>query len=120
MGTRCGQAQGGYTVKRVSLLLLLLVVCLGAGACQSAPVSPIDTPTPGPTPTPTPPPLLNGDFELGPANWTEFSSNGALLILQNPAFPPGVTARSGTWAVWLGGIVDEVSYIQQQVNVNSI
>jgi hypothetical protein len=70
-----------------------------------------------PTATPLPPAILNGNFESGPANWTEFSAQGWQLIVQGNQLPAGVTARSGIWAVWLGGDNDEISYIQQQVNV---
>jgi hypothetical protein len=61
--------------------------------------------------------LLNGDFESGPINWTEFSSNGWELILQDSAMPNPVYAHSGIWAVWLGGSDDEISYIEQTVTV---
>jgi serine protease len=76
-------------------------------------------PPPTPTPTPTPPPtnpIVNPGFESGPTGWTEFSSHGYDLIL-NSGFPGSVTPHSGSWAVWLGGDDDEISYIQQQVTV---
>lgn len=76
--------------------------------------------TPTPTPTTTRPPadaIENADFEDGPdGSWTEFSRQGFTpLILQD--FPEGVTPHSGQWAVWLGGVEDEISFIKQQVVV---
>ena len=59
--------------------------------------------------------LVNGDFESGPTGWVEYSWNGWNLIL--PASSLLVTPYSGSWAVWLGGDYDEISYIQQQVTV---
>jgi len=59
--------------------------------------------------------LVNGDFESGPTGWVEYSSNGWDLILPNSSLP--VTPHGGSWAVWLGGDDDEISYIQQQVTV---
>jgi subtilisin family serine protease len=61
-------------------------------------------------------PLDNPGFEAGPAAWTEFSSNGFDLIL-NSGFPPGVNPRTGNWAVWLGGLPNEISFIQQSVTI---
>jgi hypothetical protein len=57
----------------------------------------------------------NGDFEQGPGIWEEYSKNGWELIVQE--FSAGVTPYDGTWAVWLGGDYDEISYIQQQILV---
>jgi hypothetical protein len=57
----------------------------------------------------------NGDFEQGPVIWEEYSSNGYPLIVQQLA--PGVEPYDGTWAAWLGGAYDEISYIVQQVAV---
>jgi len=62
-------------------------------------------------------PILNGDFELGPVNWEQSSTQGWDLISQS--FPGTVTAYNGTWAVWLGGDDNEIAYIQQQVSVSS-
>ena len=70
----------------------------------------------GSNPPPTNDPLDNPGFEAGPAVWTEFSSNGYDLIL-NGGFPPGVNPRTGNWAVWLGGLPDEISFIQQSVTI---
>ena len=62
-----------------------------------------------------PPPLLfpNGDFEQGPAVWTEISGHGYPLITNEV----NITPYDGTWVVWLGGVSDDISYIEQQVNV---
>jgi len=67
-------------------------------------------------PPPTFPILFpNGDFEQGPLIWTEFSIHGWELIVQD--FLTGIPAYDGTWVAWLGGDVDEISYIEQQVTV---
>jgi hypothetical protein len=60
-------------------------------------------------------PIVNGDFEQGRVAWTEYSTYGWPLIRQE--FPGTVTPYDGTWAVWLGGDYDDISYIQQQVLV---
>jgi thermitase len=62
--------------------------------------------------------ILNGDFEAGPKDWSEYSSHQDPLIV-NQGFPVDVAPRSGQWAVWLGGHDDNVSYIQQWVTVPS-
>lgn len=60
--------------------------------------------------------LPNGNFESGATVWAESSSNGFLLITSCFANLCH-TAHSGSWAVWLGGAVNETAYIQQQVTV---
>jgi hypothetical protein len=60
--------------------------------------------------------IVNGDFESGPTAWTQHSTHGANLIMSS-GFPTGIAPHSGTWAVWLGGLYNEVSRIQQQVIV---
>jgi len=60
--------------------------------------------------------LCNGDFEQGTTCWTEYSTHGWPLIV-NKNFPSGVAPLSGSWAVWLGGDVDETSSIQQQATI---
>jgi len=57
--------------------------------------------------------FLNWNFELGPTDWQEYSSNGYALIVQPPS--EVFTAFDGSWAAWLGGVLNETSYIQQQV-----
>jgi hypothetical protein len=61
--------------------------------------------------------ITNGDFEQGHVGWTEYSTHGYELIL--PAEQLIIPPYDGTWAVWLGGDFDEISYIQQQVVVPS-
>ncbi len=60
-------------------------------------------------------PIFNGDFEQGRVAWTEYSTHGWQLIRQN--FSGSVTPYNGTWGTWLGGDLDEISYIRQQVTV---
>lgn len=60
--------------------------------------------------------IPNGNFESGPTIWSQYSSHGWPLII-NSGFPGSVTPRGGSWAAWLGGEYDDVSYIQQQVAV---
>lgn len=64
--------------------------------------------------------LNNGNFESGPTVWTEFSTHGWDLILSNTDLSAvSVTAHSGSWAVWLGGDYEDISYIQQVITVPS-
>lgn len=62
-----------------------------------------------------PDPIINGDFESGPTGWTQYSANSWDLILQSGDLP--VYPYNGDWAVWLGGDMDEIGYISQQVIV---
>ncbi len=68
-------------------------------------------------------PILNSDFEDGPdGSWTEYSALGWDLIINESGplpFPGSVTPHSGSWAVWLGGADDEISYIAQSVTIPS-
>ncbi|OIO86699.1 MAG: hypothetical protein AUK02_05730 [Anaerolineae bacterium CG2_30_58_95] len=69
----------------------------------------------------SPPPgdgIVNGDFESGLTGWTEYSTHGWPIIV-NSFSPNSVTAHSGSYAAWLGGSNDEISYIQQQVTISS-
>jgi hypothetical protein len=59
--------------------------------------------------------IVNGDFEAGHSGWTEYSTHGWPLI--TTSFAAGVTPHGGTWAAWLGGDYDDISYLQQQVTV---
>lgn len=61
--------------------------------------------------------IVNGDFESGSTGWTEFSTHGWEIIVNS--FPPGVTARSGSYAAWLGGDIDDISLVQQQVTISA-
>lgn len=66
----------------------------------------------------TPPPsqpIKNGDFEMGKAYWTEYSSGGYELIQIPPANMPQPT--SGSYLVWLGGAANETSRISQSFTV---
>ncbi|MCP4359199.1 MAG: S8 family serine peptidase [Chloroflexi bacterium] len=59
--------------------------------------------------------IANPGFEDGRTDWTEFSSNGFILIFDDSILP--VTPHNGSWAAWLAGEVDEVSYIEQNITV---
>jgi hypothetical protein len=61
--------------------------------------------------------IANGDFESGPLIWTEFSYQDWHVIVSSSDLP--VTPHSGSYATWLGGDYDEISYIQQQVAISS-
>ncbi len=60
--------------------------------------------------------LANGDFEQGSGGWTEFSSSGFDLIVDELA-QGTVSPHSGNWAAWLGGADNELSIISQQVTI---
>ena len=62
-------------------------------------------------------PFINPDFESGQTGWAEFSTNGWDIVVQS--FPTGLTPRSGSWAAWLGGDINDTSYVQQTVTVPS-
>jgi secreted trypsin-like serine protease len=74
-----------------------------------------------PAAPPPPPPtqaIPNGNFEKGPnGDWKEVSLQGYKIIVQEDELPGGVPAHGGEWAAWLGGIDDEISYIQQRLKV---
>ncbi|MBP6785999.1 MAG: trypsin-like serine protease [Candidatus Promineofilum sp.] len=62
-------------------------------------------------------PLLNGNFEQGPAvGWSENSSNEVPLVVDD-FLENTLSAHSGAWAAWLGGLDDEVSTLGQEVTV---
>ena len=61
-------------------------------------------------------PLLNGNFEAGPVNWTEYSNHHWPIIL-NSDDVEGLPVRSGRWAAWLGGEYNEIAFIGQTVTV---
>jgi serine protease len=69
-----------------------------------------------PPPPPPPNPIMNPDFEQGPTGWTQFSSTGFPLIV-NENEPDVVPPHGGQWAVWLGGGLEETSYIEQTITV---
>lgn len=62
--------------------------------------------------------VTNGDFESGSAGWTEFSSNGWLLIGQ-PMSPSLPTPHSGTWYAWLGADYSETSNLSQSITISA-
>jgi len=70
-----------------------------------------------PAGTTPPDPILNGNFELGHASWSEYSKNGWALILESEdlPFPP----HGGSWAAWLGGDHNEISQVYQTVTIPS-
>lgn len=60
--------------------------------------------------------FVNPDFESGSTGWTEFSQQGVLPLITDAASLP-ITPHSGSKAVWLGGLVDEINYVEQSVTV---
>ena len=62
---------------------------------------------------PPPDTILNGGFELGDRDWTQFSSHGYDLIMDTLPLP--YPPHSGTWLAWLGGVTDEISSVSQTV-----
>jgi len=69
-------------------------------------------------PPPAPSPLVNGNFEQGPGKgWSESSSNGFPLITNNFEQNTAVSAHSGQWAAWLGGVLNETSILGQSVTI---
>ena len=59
--------------------------------------------------------IVNGDFESGHVGWTEYSSHGWDII--TTVLAGSATPHGGSWAAWLGGAYDDISYLQQQVTV---
>jgi hypothetical protein len=60
--------------------------------------------------------IANGGFENGPdGSWLEYSEQGWALILNEEVLlaPP----HGGSWATWLGGDYDEISLIEQVVDL---
>lgn len=58
--------------------------------------------------------ITNPGFESGTAGWGEYSTHGWPVII-NSGLPKG--SHNGSWAAWLGGDYDDVSFVQQQVTV---
>ena len=98
---------------------------------QVATVTPtlIRTAIPNPTPTATPAvfllPLIlhqlplalaNGDFEAGRQSWQERSQQQSRLVSQRAELG-NIEPHSGEWAVWLGGVEDDVAAITQRVSI---
>jgi Mg-chelatase subunit ChlD len=61
-------------------------------------------------------PLLNGNFEAGPVDWTQSSSHNWPMIVNSDQVE-GLPTHSGIWIAWLGGDDDETSTIEQTVTV---
>ncbi|MCJ7736457.1 MAG: hypothetical protein MUQ10_03955 [Anaerolineae bacterium] len=60
--------------------------------------------------------IANGGFESGQdGSWAEYSTHAWDIITET--FNPLVVPHGGTWAAWLGGEVDDVSYISQTVSI---
>lgn len=62
----------------------------------------------------------NCDFEKGrDGQWTEYSSNDLEIITDcsNPLFCNDIAPHSGVYLAWLGGEINETSYIQQQISI---
>ncbi|MBN2258665.1 MAG: M6 family metalloprotease domain-containing protein [Anaerolineaceae bacterium] len=72
-----------------------------------------------PLPATTGGPILNGNFELGPVNWTSFNTAG-WPVIRNTFGATGLTPHSGSWATWLGGEYSNTNYIEQTVTVGSL
>jgi hypothetical protein len=66
------------------------------------------------------PPLVNCTFEQGRGvGWSESSTNGWPLVVNESELPPGISPHNGSWLAYLGGdeAEHEVSIITQQVTV---
>lgn len=64
--------------------------------------------------------IKNGDFENGATSWTEFSKEGgAIIVSTDNGLPNGFTPHSGKWAAWLGGVRNNITYIEQDISVPS-
>lgn len=62
--------------------------------------------------------IQNGNFEFGHSDWTEYSQQSGYAVITN-IFPTGVTPHSGSWAVWHGGVPNNIKYIRQSVTVSA-
>lgn len=60
--------------------------------------------------------LINGNFESQSLGWTESSSGGYDLIV-NDFGTNAVTPHGGSWAAWLGGATNEESILSQTITV---
>lgn len=61
-------------------------------------------------------PLVNGDFEAGHSGWQEYSRQGSAIIMDT-YYPLDVQHHGGNWGAWLGGLLDEISFLEQMVTV---
>lgn len=61
--------------------------------------------------------IANGGFENGQdGSWEEYSAHGWDIIVDTSILLP-TPPHSGSWAAWLGGDFDDVSYISQSVTI---
>ncbi len=63
-----------------------------------------------------PPGVKNGGFEAGLTAWSEYSSNGYEVIVSTDS-DPGLIPHNGKWLAWLGGVLSEVAWIEQEMVV---
>jgi extracellular elastinolytic metalloproteinase len=61
--------------------------------------------------------MLNGGFESGAANWTEYSAQGEQLIGAWLDDNNAISAHTGTYHAWLGYVNNEVSLVYQTVTI---
>lgn len=57
--------------------------------------------------------LTNGNFEAGQVAWVQYSDHGWQLILPSSNLP--LAPHGGNWATWLGGELDDMSFIDQEI-----
>lgn len=60
--------------------------------------------------------LWNGDFEAGGSGWVQYSLKGYPLIVDR-TYVGMQEPHGGDWAVWMGGVLGEVAYIEQEVQI---
>ncbi|MCB8986530.1 MAG: S8 family peptidase [Ardenticatenaceae bacterium] len=107
-GSTCNTSICGAGIVDAYQALNMLNVNLNNFAYLPVVVKPAAAPPPPTT-------IVNPGFESGATGWTEFSTHGWDVIVNS--FTGSVTAHGGTWAAWLGGDYDDISYVQQQVTV---
>jgi hypothetical protein len=97
-------------ISLVTMMAMVLMPWLASSALSSPAIGPL-----------APAQIANGDFESGPAvAWTEHSLKGWPIILSADDLSSAeVVPHSGSWAAWLGGDNEELSYVKQQVTVPS-
>jgi len=61
--------------------------------------------------------IINGDFEQGHVGWMEYSTHGWDIILTEADSP--ILAHGGSWLAWLGGDVNDTSYVSQSITIPS-